>query len=84
MRFTVSIGPGFITQMLHCDRCGKGILVQGMIVPRIESNLNQTKDEYAVPCECGGSFTRDAPPRCPKCGSTEYDEADDGLIILYD
>jgi len=25
---------------------------------------------FLSPCTCGGKFTFDAPPRCPKCGST--------------
>ena len=56
----------------YCDRCGRTSLLdlwklpssisiphQGSIPPEAEQFLQQ--------CECGGSFTSTAYPRCPKC-----------------
>jgi hypothetical protein len=33
---------------------------------------------------CGGRFRFDAPPRCPKCRSTELEPDPDGPMILHD
>lgn len=34
--------------------------------------------------KCGGQFRFDAPPRCPKCRSTELESDPDGPNIMYD
>ncbi len=33
---------------------------------------------------CGGRFRFDAPPRCPKCRSTELEPDPDGSVTMYD
>jgi hypothetical protein len=33
-------------------------------------------------CRCGGKYTLDAPPRCPKCHSTRIEEG--AIILFYD
>ncbi len=47
------------------------------------------KDDYhngiegiAGNCGCGGKYTMDAPPRCPKCHSTRIEEGE--IILIYD
>ena len=40
-------------------------------------------EEYAGKCECGGNYTMDAPPRCPNCGSTNF-ERDHTKDLMYD
>ncbi len=39
-------------------------------------------EEFAGKCVCGGDFTMDAPPRCPKCRSDEIEEGE--IIMHYD
>lgn len=39
-------------------------------------------EEFAGKCECGGSYTFDAKPRCPKCRSKDSKSAT--LTVLYD
>ena len=34
-------------------------------------------------CKCGGSYKIKAGPRCPKCGSDDYDDAG-GIVCRYD
>jgi predicted Zn-ribbon and HTH transcriptional regulator len=48
-----------------------------------------SKDDYrhcieavAGNCRCGGKYTLDAPPRCPKCRSKRIDEGE--IILIYD
>lgn len=50
-----------------------------------------TKEEYyrrvvamLGNCDCGGEFSFDAPPRCPKCRSTEFKPRPGGELIMYD
>jgi hypothetical protein len=38
-----------------------------------EEEYNDIVEKIAGKCECGGQFKFDAPSRCPKCNSTEYD-----------
>lgn len=35
-------------------------------------------------CECGGWFTEVAPPRCPKCRSTDLRRDPEAAMTLYD
>lgn len=49
-----------------------------------------TKEEYHVKvekifgeCKCGGHYSVDAPPRCPKCKSTEIEDTGE-IMIHYD
>ena len=41
-------------------------------------------EEFAGKCDCGGKYTFDAPPRCPKCGSTNVKEEENGPTLCYD
>jgi Zn finger protein HypA/HybF involved in hydrogenase expression len=41
-------------------------------------------EEVLGRCKCGGNYTHDAPPRCPNCGSKEYDEDPDVGWFLTD
>ena len=76
--FTVSKGGGFTFQLQHCDTCGKE-----RALPTFQK-LEAVVDEAGVEgkCGCGGRFTFDAPPRCPKCRSTDYEDL--GNHIDYD
>jgi hypothetical protein len=39
-------------------------------------------ENFAGKCKCGGDFTFDAEPRCPKCGSLEFEKC--GIQVDYD
>jgi hypothetical protein len=39
-------------------------------------------EAFAGKCKCGGKYTFDAPPRCPKCQSTRIEEGK--ITMLYD
>ena len=50
-----------------------------------------TREEYRAAvealveaCACGGSFAYEAPPRCPRCGSTEARWSEPEEVLLYD
>jgi hypothetical protein len=44
--------------------------------------FNRGVEEFAGKCDCGGKYTFDAPPRCPKCCSTNIKEV--GSKLFYD
>lgn len=72
----VSLGGGFTFMLFHCEACGKPKSV----------NLRKKIDPEATDpwgrCSCGGAISNDAPPRCPKCRSTEYEIV--GNYLNYD
>lgn len=39
-------------------------------------------ETLAAPCMCGGKYSSDAPPRCPKCFSTNLEIGD--IRLYYD
>ena len=61
----------------------KDIRENANVEPISEEEYNNGVEAFAGKCRCGGKFTFDAPPRCPKCRSTEFDE-DDSQILCYD
>ena len=86
--YLVRIGGGFQFMLLHCDRCG---LEESVTIEQIgsaigaEGETGRWIEEHVEPCGCGGRFTPDAPPRCPKCKSDEFeDDQDRQRIVLYD
>lgn len=73
--FEVNLGGGFFFMLLHCEVCGK---------PKSVNLRKEIDPEAADPwgrCRCGGEFSHDAPPRCPKCHSTNYEEIPGTEII---
>ena len=77
-KFQVNEGSGMIAMPLHCDNCGKewwwNFGPQGPM----------GKEMPAKACACGGTFTLDAPPRCPNCGSLEFGSDPEGTHVIYD
>ena len=51
--------------------------------PLSREDYESEVERFAGPCECGGVFRFEAPPRCPKCGSLE-DEWEQTGSIMYD
>lgn len=46
--------------------------------------LRERVEAIAGPCPCGGSFSLDAPARCPECSSDQFVQASADAPILYD
>jgi len=52
--------------------------------PLSEEEYHVIVEQIAGACSCGGSFKFDAPPRCPKCKSTELEYDPKGPSLLFD
>lgn len=76
--FEVSEGGGFHFALLHCKLCGAPRSVPLEIQPDGEPKLGP----FDRHCDCGGTFTQSAKPRCPKCRSTDYEPI--GNYLNYD
>jgi hypothetical protein len=54
--------------------------------PPVEALANEEYyreiEEYAGKCSCGGQFMFQAPPRCPKCHSTNIEKGE--TLLVYD
>lgn len=75
-QFKWKSGPGFIVvETLHCDRCGKEKV----------RKMSETFEPGCLKCSCGGTFTDDAPVRCPKCKNV-VDDVDKHLeaVLCWD
>ena len=77
-RFEVNEGSGMIAMPFHCDLCGKEWWWE--FGPRGPMG----KEPVPSPCECGGIFKVNAPPRCPKCRSAKFERDPDGTWVEYD
>ena len=77
-KFQVNDGPGMIAMPLHCNNCGKEWWWE--FGP--EGPVGNRRPHRR--CECGGTFTLSAPPRCPNCRSTDFGRDPEGTEILYD
>lgn len=74
----VSEGSGMNAMPFHCDRCGKEWWWEfGVGGP-------MGKEANPPPCDCGGTFTAEAPARCPQCRSTDLERDPDGMSMIYD
>lgn len=71
-------GPGMSAIPLRCDRCG----AEWWWEYPLGGPMGQEPDSPA--CECGGRFSTSAPPRCPKCRSTNLERDPDGYELMYD
>lgn len=77
-KFHVSEGSGMIAMPFHCEQCGQ--------VWWWEFGPRRPMGKTAAPprCDCGGSFTAAAPPRCPLCRSPELEQDPEGTEVMYD
>lgn len=77
-RFDWSEGPGFMTMVFHCDRCGREKDLDRLMVSDelIENGVGS--------CRCRGTYRVDAPCRCPKCRSTQVEQDENGMTVLWD
>ncbi len=81
--YTARHGGSLRFQILHCNKCGmeKTIFVTEVGEP-FSHDPNQF-EKIAGKCECGGKFKINAPPRCPKCSSSEYELSGKKNIIKF-
>jgi Zn finger protein HypA/HybF involved in hydrogenase expression len=52
------------------------------VEPISEDEYHKGIEALAGTCHCGGNYRLDAPPRCPKCHSTQIDEGE--ITMFYD
>lgn len=76
--FTVNEGSGMSAMPFRCDRCGKEWWWE------FGPGGPFDKEANPAPCKCGGTSSAEAPPRCPKCGSLEWERDPEGMEIMYD
>jgi len=71
----------------YCDRCGQTVLFYGDRPASYMSGLPYRicthHEEHIEACTCGGRFTRDAEPRCPKCMSVISAAAFEELVQTH-
>jgi len=48
-----------------------------------EEEYHSEVEKIAGKCKCGGQFTFEAPPRCPKCKSMDIEDTGK-VVMLYD
>ena len=72
------LGPYSFSRMEHDEQVGKDASVE----PISEDDYHHGIEAVAGNCRCGGKYTLDAPPRCPKCHSTRIEEGES--ILFYD
>jgi len=52
------------------------------VEPISEKEYHRSIEAMAGKCKCGGNYTLDAPPRCPKCRSTRLKEGN--ITVIHD
>lgn len=77
-KFEVNEGSGMNAVPFHCERCGKEWWWEFGL------GGQDGKEAKPPPCDCGGTFSVDAPARCPKCGSPDFERDPDGMSMIYD
>ncbi len=95
-KFRVDIGASMSALQVRCKDCGRATFVslediyakEAQDVPGLGADdgswsiRDRLAGELAATCSCGGHYTVDAPPRCPKCRSADLDIAPPDL--MYD
>lgn len=71
-------GPYCVASSEHDEYVQKHAQVE----PISEDEYHIGVESLAGKCNCGGKYAFDAPPRCPKCGSTRLEEGE--VDIFYD
>jgi hypothetical protein len=71
-------GPDCIASSEH----DKYIREHADMEPISKVEYHKGVETIAGRCQCRGRYTFDAPPRCPKCRSTEFEEGK--ITVMYD
>ena len=77
-KFHVNEGPGMLAMPFRCEQCGREWWWE------FGSGGPMGKTAAPPRCDCGGSFSADAPPRCPVCRSPEFEQDPDENEVMYD
>lgn len=90
--FRVDDGGGMTFHLVRCDKCGRTKTIPFDDIKKLDalySSQQISEEEYnlgigtfAGKCRCKGQFKVDAPPRCPKCRSTNIHQEESD--IMYD
>ncbi|HVL40125.1 MAG TPA: hypothetical protein VM328_12110 [Fimbriimonadaceae bacterium] len=76
--FEVNEGSEMVAMPFHCERCGRNVVEVRTRRPRWK------RAERPALRLRGGAFSADAPARCAKCGSADFDRDPDGMSMIYD
>ena len=73
-------------EQMRCEECGRAtaVLVDEQYLAGSPSKAAWAKrmEARAGKCRCGGQYTLQAKPRCPKCRSVDLDKGN--VEVLYD
>lgn len=71
----------------YCDGCGQTVLFYedrpASYMSHLEYRICTNHEEHIEACTCGGRFTRDAEPRCPKCMSVISAAVFEELVMTH-
>lgn len=59
---------------ITCNGCGKSKIIPQPIVLAVMEEYDKERYHEFITCSCEGTFTKDALPKCPECGSEEYEK----------
>jgi hypothetical protein len=68
--FTAHIGAGMRAVATRCNACGAESSEPHAFLDAGQDGANHIAER----CECGGTFSADAPYRCPNCSATYSEE----------
>lgn len=74
--FNIREGDGMQFRLLRCVQCGREreVGADKMCSIRTVERGHRLVETILDRCLCGGSFTADAPPRCPECSSADIED----------
>lgn len=58
------------------------VQAEAQVEPISEDEYHASIEAMVGKCRCGGKYTLDAPPRCPRCRSTRVEEGE--ITVMYD
>ncbi len=71
----------------YCDRCGQTLLFYdgrpASYMSGLPYRICTEYEEHIEACTCGGRFTRDAEPTCPKCSTALSTAAFEELVMRH-
>ncbi len=86
--FEFNDGPSMMAAQLRCDQCGKDEWIRLDAMPPALRSYDydpaDDPDSKVNKCRCGGTFTQEAPPRCPRCRSADLKYNENALTACYD
>jgi len=87
-QFKASEGGGMLFIQLRCNKCGQAkdynILEELAHINFRHDDCESQLETMGGKCDCGGLYKLRAKPRCPNCGSDNYEMAPDSELLLFD